>query len=176
VTGATAEKVGPAPLPVPAVPAGCYWVLMGPTGRLDPRPQDTHEHGNHVLIAHNLGHSGHQRVVLTSVSATPQGLAENLLARRRNGGLGRPRWRTVMTMTSSGDNQVPLELAESIASAIDARKVDLASQIAEDILSQTPIEVRQEIISDALQAAKDQAEKLHACAMRLGNNVAYRLG
>jgi hypothetical protein len=82
-------------------------------------------------------------------------------------------------MTSAGDSQVPLELAESIASAIDARKVDLARQIAENTLShfkigpKMPIEVRQQIISDALEAVKDQAEILHARAMRAGYNARY---
>ena len=86
-----------------------------------------------------------------------------------------------MTMTSPEDNQLSLELANSIASAIDARKVDLARQIADDILAhfkitpKTPIEVRQKIIADAVQAAKDQDEKLHASAMRLGYNVGHRL-
>ena len=82
-------------------------------------------------------------------------------------------------MTSPGDNQVPLELAESIASAIDARKVDLALQIAENTLSHfkigpaMPVEVRQQIISDALEAVKDQTEILQARAMGLGCNVRY---
>ena len=115
-------------------------------------------------------------------SATAQKFAANLLAWADEMRAYEETPRSVMAMTSPGDGEVPLELAKSIASAIDARKVDLASQIAEDILSQfkigreTPIEVRQAMISDALQAAKDQAEKLHARAMRLGYNVAYRLG